>query len=220
MKYAINKGFRLLMTWLTVSVLLPGCCRMADWHKNTFYQGEPVEQFAAAAQPYIRSLYLYDQLSTVALFDALWLSDAVRTAYVSTYALKTGKGDEFRTNFLRRQIEENKHFITFYLLSSRAHLDEKDAVWSFSLRVKDRLYTPLDIRVIDLNQEYSSFFGRRYNHFKTVYEIKFNALTTEEKPILDGTVQEISLCIRSLDKKAELTWHVSPKDQSIVSAPA
>jgi hypothetical protein len=209
MKYAINNRSRLLTVWLAVFLLLPGCCRMADWHANTFYQGETVEQFAKIPQTYIRSLYLYDQLSTVALFDALWLSDAVRTAYVSAHTLKTGKGVEFRTNFLRRQLEENKHFITFYLLSSRAHLDDKDSAWSFSLRVNGVLYTPLDIRVVDLNPEYSSFFGRRYNHFKTVYEIKFNALTTDEKPILDSTVREISLCIRSLDKKAELTWSVS-----------
>ena len=196
------------VAYSSLLLTLSGCCRMGDWHKNTFYQGEPVEQFTKEPQSYIRSLYLYDQLSTVCLFDALWLSGAVRSAYVSAHALKAGKGQEFRNNFLRRQLEENKHFITFYLLSSVAHLDEKDAEWSFSLRVKDQVYTPLDMKVVYLNPEYISFFGKKYNHFKTVYEIKFNALTVDEKPILDSTVQDMALCIRSLSKKMELAWNI------------
>lgn len=202
-----------------VLITLSGCGRIITWQKNTFYQGEPVEQFDKIPQSYIRSLYLYDQLSTVCLFDALWLSDDVRSAYVSTHALKTGKGKEFRSNFLRRQLEENKHFITFYLLSSTPKLDEKDAPWSLSLRVKNQLHTPLEVKVRDLSQEYVVFFGRKYNNFKTVYEVKFNALTTEEKPILDDTVSEMSLCIRSLFKEGVLTWKL-PHAQRVIGVSA
>lgn len=201
-----------------VLITLSGCGRIITWQNNTFYQGEPVEQFTKVPHSYIRSLYLYDQLSTVCLFDALWLSDAVRSAYVSTHALKTGKGKEFRSNFLRRQLEENKHFITFYLLSITPKLDEKDAPWSLSLRVNNKVYTPLEVKVIDLSQEYVAFFGRKYNNFKIVYEVKFNALTTEEKPILDATVHEMSLCIRSLFKEGVLMWQIPYGERMGVSS--
>src|SRR5690606_26100571 len=98
-------------------VFLGGCTRIVDWGRSSFYQGENII-LSQAPESYIRSVVIYDQLRTVAIFDALWLSDVVRSAYTDAYALKRGKSWEQKQLFLRRQLEENNHFISFYVLSN------------------------------------------------------------------------------------------------------
>lgn len=195
---------------LLLIATLAGCGRLVSWGQKTFYQGEPVKQCTQGVTNYMRSLYLYDQFSTVCTFDVLWLSDAVRTAYACAHTVKTGKGEDFRINFLRRQLKENEHFITFYMLSIDPKLAEKDTTWSLSLQVNDQNYTPVSIKIIDLTQEYVLFFGKKYTSFKTAYEVKFNAFTKEEKPILDKHITTMSLHVRSLLKQAMLTWDIYP----------
>ena len=75
-------------------VLLPGCGRLVDWGKNNFYQGDQVDNYRCDIKPYIRSVTIYDQFTTRATFDALWLSDEVRLAYVDLHVSRQGKGEE------------------------------------------------------------------------------------------------------------------------------
>ena len=59
-----------------------------------------LEASIAQAQKYIRSVTMYDQLTTRARFDVLWLSDDVRVNYTNLYALKFGKTEEQKRSFL------------------------------------------------------------------------------------------------------------------------
>lgn len=197
-----------LVTYLFIITTFSGCGRLVTWTNKTFYQGEPVQACTNTVSNYMRSLYMYDQFSTVCIFDALWLSEAVRQTYACVHAVKTGKGEEFRNNFLRRQLKENEHFIMFYLVSGDGKLAEKDPTWSLFLQVEGKDYTPVSIKVIELNPEYTLFFGSRYTIFKTAYEVKFSALTKEEKPILDAHVRQMALYVRSLKREAKLVWDI------------
>src|SRR5438445_5826181 len=89
----------------SIVLLLPGCGRLIDWGTKTFNQSPSIESNITAAQKYIRSVTTYDQLTTRARFDVLWLSDAVRKNYTNLFTAKFGKTEEQKKTFLRRQIE-------------------------------------------------------------------------------------------------------------------
>ena len=190
-------------------VLLPGCGRIIDWGKDNFYQGCEVNKNVSAARSYIKSKRVYDQFSLVGAFDVLWLSDAVRKTYVDLYARKYGKNEEQKQVFLRRQLEENNHFITFYVLNPKnIILGEKDSYWSILLKVGDKVFTPIEQKVIDVSSEYIDIFGKKYNQFKDVYLVYFNAKDIENNFLIDKDTRCISLLFRSHDKDITLCWGV------------
>src|SRR5438128_1071540 len=96
-------------------LLFPGCGKIIDWGTQSVQQVTPLGTDRARAARYIRSIVTYDQITTKAYFDALWLSDEVREAYVDLFVTKFGKTPEQKNIFLRRQYEENNHFISFYV---------------------------------------------------------------------------------------------------------
>lgn len=199
-------------------MLLPSCTRVMHWIDDSFYQGESVTRYAKITHHYIRSAKVYDQFTTAASFDALWLSDEVRTAYTNTYALKNGKTEMMRKAYLRRQLEENRHFISFYVLTNNILLGESHNRWAVFLEVDGVTYYPYEIKIIELSPEYQSFFGNRYNRFKTVWLVKFNAKDTADVPIITPATDKIRLHFRSIYKETALVWHIPPKkhDQSYI----
>src|SRR5437762_11661542 len=90
---------------IALLLLLPSCGRIIDWGERNFMQAPSLQAQITQAQEYIRSVTMYDQLSTRARFDVLWLSDDVRINYANLYALKFGKTEEQKKVFLRRQLE-------------------------------------------------------------------------------------------------------------------
>ena len=151
------------MIMLFFLVTLSGCGRVVQWGKDNFYQGEDVKKYSKIPRDYLRSVVAYDQFMTQAVFDAIWLSDAVRTAYVDAFALRTGKSDEQKNMLLRRELEENNHYIGFYVLSLyNIPLGDPLGDWSVYLKIDDAIYQPVEIKYVDLNSEYKTFFGRLF----------------------------------------------------------
>lgn len=206
-----HKVFLISIVILSLSVL-PGCHRYECWLKDVFYQGECIDKHACIVRQYIRSEHVYDQFSTVAHFDALWLSDEVRTAYAQVYATKHCLSDERYTAFLRRQQEENRHYISLYLLSAfRAHygsplLNEKDAEWSICLQVGDCAYRPIEVKLVEMSPEYVMFYGKIYTRFKTAYMIKFDANDIAGNPIFARGIPSFALLFTSADRRIKLVW--------------
>jgi hypothetical protein len=201
-------------------IILPNCGRVIDWGVGNFYQGKELTNFTAQVEPFIRSIAIYDQLETKAIFDVVWLSDQVRTAYANLHALRQGKSEEKLQSILRRQLEENNHYITFYVLSTyEVKLGALHSHWSFFLRLDGLEYHPFEIKEIELPYEYQIFFGKRWNRFKVPYRIRF-------KPVDDDTIvntdsaQEITLIARSGQKEHFFNWYPSyqlpPKEKSSV----
>ena len=145
---------------------------------------------------YIRSVTVYDQFTTQGRFDALWLSEEVRSAYTDAYASRHALDDEKKQVFLRRQLEENDHFIFFYVLSNGSvNLTDQQSEWSIVLRVAGHVFKPIEIKEAELSPEYRAFFGKKLTRFKVIYGIKFDAQDAEDMPLIQEHVDKIELAI-------------------------
>lgn len=190
-------------------LLLPSCGRMIDWGKKTFVQTPTLQASISAAQKYIRSVTSYDQLTTRARFDALWLSDDVRINYANLFAAKFGKTEEQRKTFLRRQLEENNHFISFYVLSLYDQpLGDPNSEWTLFLNIDDKHYAPIEIKSVELSPEYMYIFGKKYNRFKVPYSVKFDAKDINDQFLITPETKNITLYCRSLSAEVTFVWDI------------
>lgn len=190
-----------------VLLLLPGCGKIIDWGKERYNTVSYLNADIKVVERYLRSIITYDQLTTVAYFDALWLSDEVRAVYVDLFVLKFGKTQEQKNIFLRRQYEENNHFISFYVLSLYDNpLGEPLSEWTVFLRINDTNYQPIEVKVVDLSPEYICMFGKRYNRFKVAYSVKFDAKNIEDEFLIAPDTKKMNLYFRSAEKEAILAW--------------
>jgi len=193
--------------------LLPSCGRIIDWGERNFIQAPSLQANITQAQEYLRSVTQYDQLSTRGRFDALWLSDDVRMNYANLYALKFGKTEEQKKVFLRRQLEENNHFITFYVLSLYEHpLGDVGSEWTLFLNIADKNYAPIEIKSIDLAPEYIYIFGKKYNRFKVPYSVKFDAKDINDQFLITPETKKITLYCRSLKSEVTFVWDIVPNN--------
>lgn len=206
--------------FLATSILLalPGCGRWVDWGKRTFYQGKKINGYAALARSYIRCVSVYDQFSTRAIFDALWLSDEVRSAYVHVHATRVGKSGDARALLLSRQREENSRFISFYVLSLYDNnLGGMQDEWAVGLtimrrspsgKIEEIALNPLEIKPIDLAPEYRAFLTEQLSRFKNTYQVTFEAYDADGNSLIDESTRELRLQFRSPDRQAFLSWSV------------
>ena len=190
-------------------LLFPGCGKVIDWGEKNFAQMPSLDTSILAVQKYIRSVRMYDQLTTQARFDALWLSDDVRMNYAQLYALKFGKTEEQKKVFLRRQLEENNHFIAFYVLSSYEDpLGDSGSQWSLFLEIDGKNYAPIELKVVELAPEYIYIFGKKYNRFKVPYSVKFDAKDINDQFLITPETKKITLYCRSLSSEVTFVWDI------------
>lgn len=190
-------------------LLLPGCGRVIDWGTKTFVQEPSPQPSINAAQKYLRSVTSYDQLTTRARFDVLWLSDDVRINYSNLFALKFGKTEEQKKAFLRRQLEENNHFISFYMLSLHEYpLGDLNSEWTLFLNINNKYYAPIEIKSVELAPEYMYIFGKKYNRFKVPYSVKFDAKDINDQFLITPETEKITLHARSLHADVTFAWDI------------
>lgn len=203
-----NQNINTIFLLIPLLLILPQCSRIVDWAKGNFYQGEPLPGYYEIPERYIRTITMYDQMDTAGRFTALWLSDQVRTAYAKSWAQLHGKSCEQEKVFLHRQLEENNHFISFYLLSMYTHkLADSDSQWSVLLNIEGCLYNPTEIKTVEMPIEYQAFFGKLYNRFKTAYLVKFDAKDIQGNCLLYPGIHSIKLCFRKLSRQGCLVWN-------------
>jgi hypothetical protein len=201
---------RVLRCGITLFVLvgLSGCGRYFDWGLDKFYQGTDVAPITLPPGA-LQSVIVYHQLSTRGDFDVIWLSDQVRKAYTDVHAQKNGKNEQQANAFYRRQLEENKHFISFYILApTKFALSDPNNPWSIFLLIGDTMYPSMEIKKTVLVPEYEHFFGKKMTIHKAAYQIKFDAKDVEENALITPDLKTISLLFRSIDKSVQLTWNV------------
>ncbi len=205
-----------LLTLSSFIVLFSGCGRIVDWAKESFYQGTELHNYSKVPSRFLRSVSVYDQFETVGAFDALWLSIPVRTSYAQLHACRHGMSLEHEKAFLRRQLEENNHYIDFYILSPYSKpLDAEDSLWSLFLEVNGCRYAPRDkIKAVDLVREYKFFFGKKFNKFKVPYLARFVAVDHENNPLIDDDTKVIRLIFRGVEKEVILEWDLGALPQT------
>jgi hypothetical protein len=197
-----------ILSLIMISVL-SGCTKVVHWVSSSVPQATTLDVACEDAQPYIKSAIYYDQLSTACHFDALWLSDNVRELYVNLVMLRNGKSDEQRKVMLRRQLEENNHVIAFYVLSLyECPLGDPESAWVLFLRINDKNYFPLEVKVVDLSPEYICIFNKKYNKFKVAYSVKFDIKNAEEESIIGDDTTSMALYFRSVRKEAFVEWDI------------
>lgn len=202
-------------------------CKIIEWGQANFKQSDRYEmQLVKRVKPYLKSTFVYDSLATIADFDAMLLTDDVRMTYVDYYGKKHLMSEEKESVMRQRLLNENKYYISFYVLGSQAEnlypthkslftgefykmqslLGDKDAEWQVRLKVQDKLYAPDSIRVIDMPTEYQHFFGNRFSQFKSVYLVKFDAMDAYDHEILPAGHHDVQLIFTSARYEAKLEW--------------
>lgn len=193
--------------------LMTSCVKYYDLVKSEFPQGTSRPDKRDEAAQYRRSAVVYNQFETQAIFDALWLSDQLRTAYVDLYADKRGLDRDAKQQMLKRQLEENKHWILFYVLADvrdkvYAALHEQNAAWTLSVKIDNyKTLVPDSIKEVDLEPEYQLLFGKTFSLFKTAYLITFPLTPELAQKIARQEVNMVGLHIRSPYKECVLQWH-------------
>ncbi len=189
--------------------LVPGCIKYHRTLPTEFPQGEKKKDYSLVTAAYVKSAKVYDQFSTQAIFDALWLSDDVRVAYANMYCSKRGKSADDTEAFMTRQREENKHWVMLYVLADvrdrqKTSLSDKNAPWTFYLKMGDYMASPISVKEVELEPEYQALFGKQYNMFKTAYAVKFPVREETEKT--EEKSSAVHLIIESVNKSVTLTW--------------
>jgi len=195
---------------ISAMFLLSGCSTIIDWGKKSFKQNITIPTNRDQVVSYIRAETVYDQFDTLAHFVALWLNDEVRTAYAQIYSRSRGGSPEQEEILIKRQLEEAKNFIAFYVLSlAEVKLGELESEWHLFLKINDTtIIIPTDVKQTDLPHEYAYFFGKHNTRFKTAYRVLFDAKDLEDRCILDASTQTVTLVIRAVNKEVLLEWQI------------
>jgi hypothetical protein len=163
----------------SIVMLSTGCVPYHKLLKSEFPQGERVNKKNNFISNYLQETRVYEEFSSVIEINALWFSNEVRREYTQRYCDRRGKDNSFKNAMLRRELEENKHWITFYVLVATSHselsaLSDVDPYWTLSLALPTgEKLSPELIKEVDLNPEVRSFFGDKYNPFKRAFLVRF-----------------------------------------------
>jgi len=204
------KGNLQVCITVTGLLLLSGCAidNLTQWADDTFYQSQRYTQDEETIQKYSKSIRLYDQFETVALFDALWNSDEIRTLYARLYATKMGKDEDGYLAFLRRQLSANLYTISFYVLSTRdICLTVTPPVWVVYLEIDGKRYLPSDVKLAEPPMEYVRFFGKKISNHKQMYEVIFERKDADGVDIL-AHAQVVKLFFSSPSYFGCVGWHL------------
>ncbi len=214
------KPYNTLAIGLGILFLLPGCGgNIADWAEETFSQGRINKDHENTVKPFLKGLRLYDQFDTLAIFDAIWLSDTVRTAYAQVYAKMIGKGEDAYIDFLRRELNANTYFVSFYVLSQKSiPLTDLPPLWVLHLEIDGKKYLPASIKAVELAPEYLGFFGKRVNNHKEPYEVRFDRKDAEGNDILEGK-RQIKLFFSSPRHYGVMSWNIDEDSKVILPLP-
>jgi len=79
----LRNSFRFMFLFICVLILFPSCIKYYKLSKDEFPQGEDHKRYKELRAGNLRTVAIYDQFATKAIFDLLWLSDDVRNAYVN-----------------------------------------------------------------------------------------------------------------------------------------
>jgi len=199
-----------------IALLLPmtSCIKYYDTVKSEFPQAKDQPTKQEAVYRYVRSETVYDEFQTRAIFDVLWLSDSVRSAYVDVYTNKHGLNLDGKDDLLKKQRKENEETISFYVLAEvrdpgHISLEDSNSAWSLYL-TNDSGWklNPKNIKEVELAPEYKNFFGRhRVTPFKVPYLVTFDL---KDFVLNKGSLDSgLKLVVGSVDKKIEFVWDES-----------
>ncbi|MBT3456419.1 hypothetical protein HN446_05120 [bacterium] len=203
---------RLLAQYSLICFILfsvTSCVRIKKWTKKTFPQATELNDYQSQIKKYRGTVKLYEFFQTKAQFDVIWLSDDVREAYSEMHCRKHGKTGEDEGNVLKRQLERNNFYISFYVLCLRnSTIGKKKSKWSVYLDVDGKKTTVKDVEQVDLPPEYQELFGKKFNKFKTPVLVKFNISDRDGNFVLNPNSKNLKLVFNSPGLEGSIEWEL------------
>ena len=192
--------------------MLPGCKQYFFWGRDSFIQAPKIRVDIAQARDFLQTKRLYDEASTVGIFDVLWLNHTVRMAYVNIYATRKGFSEEEKEVLVAEHKKEVQDTLSFYVLmdNDQQHilsLKVQESRWSIYLRINNKTYNPVSIKPVVLTPEYSKIFGYRHNQFRSPYLVVFHAQDSDDEYLLKHT-NRLELHINSVNHKVSFYWDI------------
>lgn len=197
---------------MLILFLAPSCMKYYKISNIEFHQGHDHDDERKALVGNKKNVSIYDQFMTQAIFDVLYLAEPVRMAYVDLHCEKRGLNISTKNKLQAREIELNKHWITFYVLADirdKKHvaLTDINSAWSLFLRFADNTdVAPLSIKEVELEPEYQRLFGPMFDSFKRSYELKFPAKNLNNQNYIVSN-EPFKLFISSAYKETALTFN-------------
>ncbi len=213
----IFHDFKLIFLCIVLGVTT-SCVKYHQLVKSEFPQGEDAPDLRELAEKSIRAVTIYDQFSTLAIFDVLFLSDEVKAMHADHYGRRRGKDNEACKALLAQENKEQPDTMSFYILADlrvKTHkgLHEKGAYWTVALEKKDGTRVEAtSIKNVDLDPEYQILFGYRFNLFKEVYLVTFPASSVSAAPAASTgknsteSREPVILVVSSPRKSIQLVW--------------
>lgn len=191
---------------------VPACIKTYNLVPPETPQGVNKKDSRQITKEFVRSVKVYDEWETKAMFDVLWVSDDVMRSYVDLYCDRRGTLD--KNKMLESENKVTRNDITFYVLADvrdKLHplLNENLASWTMRLEFGDTKVVPHQkgIKEVELSSEMQSFFGCRYRNikFKTAYLVTFPKFDPSGKPYITPG-KPFRMIISSVAKECVLGW--------------
>jgi len=218
----MNTNMNIRLGLLSISIfcmaLFSSCIKTYKLAPSESYQGKDKEDHRHVVNNNLRSVKIYNQWETTAMFDALLMSEETKKTYVNMYCERRGKSEEDHQHMLKNQLSENNDEIVFYVLADvrdklHAHLTSEDSAWKMYLDfgTKEKVL-PKDITQVELDPEIRSLFGHRHTKpkFKISYRVKFPAKDVNGTPYLTSK-RPFRLVLNSVYKQCHLGWNGGQK---------
>lgn len=195
--------------------ILTGCVGYHNIVPPEFPQHEHKSKGWAEAKEYaeknLKTVKVYDELQTIALFDFMRYSDEMALASANIKSDRKGVGKNTRRQILLHNLAANQAEFKFLVQadvrqSVQRSLDKKNSPWTFWLETVDGKKTrPTSIKKISHTDITKQFFGDQFSRLKQLYQIIFplSGNDLEQARIRRGPVR---LICRSSQKKCKVSW--------------
>ena len=210
-----------------IPLLCSGCKKTPGYYDlvpSEFPQGDEPENVSSLVHKNLRSVKIYNQFTTEAIFDVLFFSDEIQAKYVALYGARRGTSEEANQKHVNALRGSSKKMLTYYILADIRDVQSqtlvpKEAVWSLYLRnSKGKKIEPAKIKEIELEPELRQFFLHRFNRYKTAYIVTFPSVDALGKPYFEGQ-EKPSMVLSSVTQERTLSWqeaHTLPSAKSTV----
>ena len=198
---------------LALTLMFTGCAKYHEFINKEVPQAEHHEPSNSTIKKYLRSLTLYEGFETKARFDGLLMSDEIRLVHTALHSERVGQNKEEREGFLLRQLDENNHWISFYLLAEipdhgHISLTDKNSAWALHLESPNGYrIAPESVKEVELSPDIRVLFGHRLTPFKKIFQVKFPVKNLAGNSFFAPGDEMVLVCAGA-GIRGSLTWMV------------
>ena len=206
-----KKSMQLIVLMLLAcsTMFFSACVKTYKLVPSESSQGKEHEDKREVIASNLRSVRVYDQWQTRAMFDVLWMSESVRSACADIAALRRG-GSSKKVEESKGESEEYFYILADIRDQFHPELDDKEASWTIYLQTKNGEITPKDITKVKLSPEVLSLFGHRFPRpkFKESYKVTFPA---DALKFAVERSEPFKMIMGSVSRSCELGWQGAHK---------